>query len=184
MGLKVFLTLAADAALYAGKSAQTVLFGIAIAAAIASGIWLMIGGEQSRNARRVFYVSAIAAAAQQLLWGYQLGEPKTAVTSGGGFYLMSGVSLLCFTLLALYFERGGNSNMWHEVMVFAVNFAFAPALFLWGQTLLYYLDVIPQYYIDRGHGYVLAAGMAILTPTFNGFIGLLTSRETLSRALS
>lgn len=37
---------------------------------------------------------------------------------------------------------------------------------------------------DRGHGYVLAAGAAILAPTFNGFIGMMTSRETQSRLIS
>lgn len=177
-------TLAADAALYEGKGLLTALFGLAISGAILSGIWLMIRDEHSRIARWVFYVCAIGAGVQQMLWGFALGEPSMAVTSGGGFYLVSGLSLFGFTLLAMYFERRGNNNMWQELMVFAVNFAFAPAIVLWGHALWYYLDVIPQYYVDRGHGYILATGAAILTPTFNGFIGLLTSRETQSRAIS
>ena len=69
-------------------------------------------------------------------------------------------------------------------MVFAVNFTFAPALLLWAHGLWYQLDIIPVFYVDRGHGYVLAAGAAILLPTFNGFIGMMSSRETLSRAIS
>ena len=123
-------TLAADAALYDGKTLQTAMFGLGISGAIVSGIYLMIRDEQSRVARRIFYVSAIGAGIQQMLWGYQLGEPSLAVTSGGGFYLVSGVSLLGFALLAMFFEHRGNNNMWHEVMVFAVNFAFAPAIVL------------------------------------------------------
>jgi hypothetical protein len=119
-----------------------------------------------------------------MIWGVQLGEPSMAVTSGGGFYIVSGLSLTAFTLLAVYFQMRGRAHLWHEVMVFAVNFAFAPALLLWGHGLWYLLDVIPEFYIDRGHGYVLAAGAAILTPTFNGFIGIMTSRETQSRAIS
>ena len=182
-GIVPATTLAADAALYAGKSLQTAGFGVAVSAAIVSGIWLMTRDEQSRIARMVFYVSAVLAGLQQMVWGFQLGEPSMAVTSGGGFYLVSGVSLLGFTLLAIYFEQRGKANLWHEVMVFAVNFAFAPAILLWGHALWYALDVIPQYYIDRGHGYVLAAGAAVLAPTFNGYIGLLTSRETQSRAI-
>ncbi len=177
-------TLAADAALYTGKSLQTAAFGILIAAAIISGIWLMIRDESSQLARNVFYISAILAGVQQMIWGVQLGEPSMAVTSGGGFYIVSGLSLTAFTLLAVYFQMRGRAHLWHEVMVFAVNFAFAPALLLWGHGLWYLLDVIPEFYIDRGHGYVLAAGAAILTPTFNGFIGIMTSRETQSRAIS
>ncbi|MDG1168995.1 MAG: DUF2306 domain-containing protein [Sulfitobacter sp.] len=177
-------TLAAEAALYAGKSLQTAAFGILIAAAIISGIWLMIRDETSRLARNVFYVSAVAAGVQQVLWGLQLGEPSMAVTSGGGFYIVSGLSLAMFALLAVFFQMQGRDHLWHEIMVFAVNFAFAPALIVWGHGLWYLLDVIPAFYIDRGHGYVLAAGAAILTPTFNGFIGMMTSRETQSRAIS
>jgi hypothetical protein len=177
-------TLAADAALYAGKSLQTAAFGIAISAAILSGIWLMIRDESSRVARNIFYISAVTAGLQQMAWGYQLGEPMMAVTSGGGFYIVSGLSLSVFTLVALYYQVRGREHMWHETMIFAVNFAFAPALLLWGHGLWYLMDVIPDFYLDRGHGYVLAAGAAILTPTFNGFIGMMTSRETQSRAIS
>lgn len=177
-------TLAADAALYAGKSLQTAVFGIAISAAIISGIWLMIRDETSKVMRGVFYISAIWAGVQQMIWGYQLGEPSMAVTAGGGFYIVSGLTLTVFTLFALFFQMRGREHMWHEIMVFAVNFAFAPALLIWGHGLWYLLDVIPTFYIDRGHGYVLAAGAAILTPTFNGYIGMMTSRETQSRAIS
>ncbi len=177
-------TLAAEAALYAGKSVQTAVFGLFVAAAIASGLWLMIRDENTRVMRNIFYVSAILAGVQQIAWGLQLGEPSMAVTSGGGFYIVSGLSLAGFALLALYFQVRGRAHLWHEVMVFAVNFAFAPALIVWGHGLWYVLDVIPQFYLDRGHGYVLAAGAAILTPTFNGFIGMMTSRETQARAIS
>lgn len=177
-------TLAADAMLFDGKTSQTAIFGMAISAAIISGIWLMIRDEASQIARKIFYVSALAAGLQQVLWGYQLGEPAMAVTAGGGFYIVSGVSLFGFTAFALYHQIRGRAHMWHETMIFAVNFAFAPALVLWGHGVWYLLDVIPTFYIDRGHGYVLSAGAAILTPTFNGFIGMLTSRETQSRAIS
>jgi len=177
-------TLAADAALYAGNSLQTAAFGIAISAAIISGIWLMVRDETSRIARNIFYVSAVWAGVQQMAWGYQLGEPSMAVTAGGGFYIVSGLSLTAFALVALYFQTRNREHIWHETMVFAVNFAFAPALIIWAHGLWYLLDVIPPYYIDRGHCYVLAAGAAILTPTFNGFIGMMTSRETQSRMIS
>lgn len=183
-GIAPLSTLAAEAALYAGKSVQTAAFGILIAGAIASGMWLMMRDDTSRLARGVFYVSAILGGIQQIVWGLQLGEPAMAVTSGGGFYIVSGLSLAGFAMLALYFQNRGRENMWHEIMIFAVNFAFAPALIVWGHGLWYLLDVIPAFYIDRGHGYVLAAGAAILTPTFNGFIGMMTSRETQSRVIS
>lgn len=177
-------TLAADAALYADNSLQTAAFGIAISAAIISGICLMIRDENSRIARNVFYVSAVWAGLQQMAWGYQLGEPNMSVTAGGGFYIVAGLSLTVFALVALYYQTQGREHMWHEMMIFAVNFTFAPALILWGHGLWYMLDVIPAFYIDRGHGYVLAAGAAILTPTFNGFIAMMTSRETRSRAIN
>lgn len=177
-------TLAAEAALYESAGLQTALFGLLIVAAILSGMYLMMRDETSRLARNVFYVSAILGGVQQIVWGLQLGEPSMAVTSGGGFYIVSGVSLAVFALLALFFQSCGRDYMWHEIMVFAVNFAFAPALIVWGHGLWYLLDVVPQFYTDRGHGYVLAAGAAILTPTFNGFIGMMTSRETQSRVIS
>ena len=50
-GIVPATTLAADAALYAGKSLQTAGFGVAVSAAIVSGIWLMTRDEQSRIAR-------------------------------------------------------------------------------------------------------------------------------------
>lgn len=177
-------TLAADSALYAGKSLQTALFGLAICGAVASGIWLMVRDETARPVRNVFYVCAILAGVQQMVWGYQLGEPKMAVTSGGGFYIVSGLSLTVFASLALYFQSRKREYLWREIMVFAVNFAFVPASILWFHNLLFVLDVTPQFYIDRGHGYVLAAGGAILTATFNGFFCMMISRETKSRAIS
>lgn len=177
-------TLAADAMLYAGKPLQTAAFGLILCAAILSGVWLMIRNEHSRRARQLFYASAIAAGLQQLVWGWQLGEPSMAVTAGGGFYSVSGLSLAGFALLALHFQLRGNERLWREAMVFAVNFAFAPALLLWGHVLWQALDVIPAYYVARGHGYVLAAGAAILTPTFTGFVRMMSSRETRSRLIS
>ena len=107
-----------------------------------------------------------------------------AVTAGGGFYSVSGLSLAGFALLALRFQLRGDERLWRETMVFAVNFAFAPALLLWGHLLWQALDVIPAYYVARGHGYVLAAGAAILTPTFTGFVQMMSSRETRSRLIS
>lgn len=177
-------TLAADAALYDGKALQTAVFGFAISATIISGIWLMVRDETSRFARHIFYVSALVAGLQQMLWGYQLGEPSMAVTAGGGFYIVSGLSLSIFTLIAFYFQSREREHMWHESMILAISFAFAPAMVLWAHGLWYQLDVIPNFYIDRGHGYVLAAGAAILIATFNGFISMMTSRETQSRAIS
>lgn len=174
-------TLAADAALFEGRVFQNLIFTAAICTALVSGVWLMIRNEHARLLRRVFYVSAIIAGLIQLSWAVQLGEPKLAVTSGGGFYAISGVSIIGFALIAAFFEARGNENMWHETMVFAVNFAFTPALLFWGHALWYALDVIPQQYLDIGHGYILAAGAGLLTPMFNGYIGLLTSRETMSR---
>lgn len=177
-------TLAADAMLYAGKPVQTAVFGVAIAGALVSGLWLMIRDENTQIMRKVFYVCGLAAGVQQMVWGYQLGEPAMAVTAGGGFYIVSGLSLFAFTAIALVHQLRGREHLWHETMVFAVNFAFAPALAVWGHGFWYLLDVLPAFYFERGHGYVLAVGMAILTPTFNGFVGMMTSRETQSRALS
>lgn len=177
-------TLAAEAMVHSGQPLQTAAFGVLIAAAILSGVWLMIRDEAARGVRRLFYISAIAAGLQQIIWGYQLGEPSMAVTSGGGFYFVSGTSLAGFAMLALFFQRRGNNHLWHETMMFAVNFAFAPALLLWGVALWHWLDVIPAFYVARGHGYILAAGAAILIPTFTGFVLMMTSRETRSRQMS
>lgn len=177
-------TLAADAMLYANHPLLTTIFAVLMVTAIASGLWLMLRNETSRLARNFFYVSAIWCGIQQVVWGFQLGEPSMAVTAGGGFYMVSGVSLLAFAALALYQQVRGYENKWHESMIFAVNFAFAPALVIWGHALWYTLDVIPEYYINRGHGYVLAVGIAVLMPSFNGFIEMMTSRETKSRAIS
>lgn len=177
-------TLAAEAMIHAGRPLQTAAFGIVISGAILSGVWLMIRNAAARGVRWLFYISAVAAGGQQIIWGYQLGEPSMAVTSGGGFPFVSGASLAGFALLALFFQRRGKDDLWHEAMVFAVTFAFAPALLLWGIVLWHWLDVIPAFYIARGHGYILAAGAAILIPTFTGFVLMMTSRETRSRQIS
>ncbi|MFK7733686.1 MAG: hypothetical protein AB8B48_18850 [Pseudomonadales bacterium] len=177
-------TLAAEAMIFDAHPIQTSLFGIALSTAIISGTWLMIYDETSRVARTLFTVSALVAGVQQMLWGYQLGEPSMAVTAGGGFYMVSGLSLSVFTLIAAYFQMRERNHLWHESMIFALGFAFAPAMLLWGHGLWYTLDAIPAFYIDRGHGYVLAAGAAILLATLNGFICMMTSRETQSRAIS
>ena len=176
-------TLAADAALFDGKLLQNLIFALSIVAAMVSGVWLMIRDATSRRARRVFYVTGIIAGLIQMYWGYSLGEPSMAVTAGGGFYVVSGVSLFGFAVLSLYLDRMGNEGLWYDSMVFAVNFAFSPALLIWGFALWYALGVIPQHYIDIGHGYILSAGGAILTPAFNGFINLLGSRETAAHNL-
>lgn len=148
-----------------------------------SGTWLMLRDEKSELARKVFYVSALVAGVIQVYWGLSLGEPSMKVISGGGFYIMSGLSLAMFGLLAFYFQLKGREHMWHEMMVFAVNFAFTPALLLWMHAIWYYLDIIPQQYLNVGHGYILAAGGAILNPVFTGFFGSFASRETMSRAI-
>lgn len=176
-------TLAADAALFDGKLLQNILFTGLIVAAMFSGTWLMLRDEKSALARKVFYVSAFVAGVIQVYWGISLGEPSMKVISGGGFYLMSGISLIIFGMAAFYFEQKGREHMWHEMMVFAVNFAFTPALLLWMHAIWYYIDVIPQQYLNVGHGYILAAGGAILNPVFTGFFGSFTSRETMSRAV-
>ena len=176
-------TLAADAALFEGKTLQNFAFTLAIATSMLSGVWLMIRNNQSRLARNLFYVSSIVAGVFQMVWGYRLGEPSLAVTAGGGFYWLSGISLFGFALLALYFDRKGNPGMWYDVMVFAVNFAFAPALLIWGFALWYALGVIPQNYVDIGHGYILAAGGALLNAAFSGYINLLGSPETAAHNL-
>lgn len=177
-------TLAADLALFDGKTLQNIIFTFALCTAMISGVWLMIRNEKSRLARNIFYVSSVLAGAFQIYWGLQLGEPSMAVTSGGGFYLVSGTSMIAFPMIALLFQRLGRENLWHEVMVFASNFAFAPVMLLWMHALWHALDVIPQQYLDVGHGYILAAGGAILGPTFIGFFLLFTSRETRSRVIS
>jgi hypothetical protein len=176
-------TLAADAALFANHTLQNLVFTAVTSAAIVSGMWLLMSDAGSRRVRRVFYTTALISSLIQLLWGWQLGEPSTAVVAGGGFYYISGGSLLAFALLALWAERHGREGLWREMMVYAANFAFAPAMLLWMHALWCALGVIPQYYLDVGHGYILAAGGAILTPTFNGFIGGVMSAETRSRVI-
>ena len=176
-------TLAAEAALLADSTLQNVVFTAATCAAILSGMWLLMNDATSWLARRVFYVGAVVSSLIQLTWGWQLGEPNLKVIAGGGFYYISGISLLAFALLALWAERRGREALWRELMVYGVNFAFAPALLLWMHAIWYALGVIPQQYIDLGHGYILAAGGAILSPTLHGFIGSFTSTETRSRVI-
>ncbi|MFK7841982.1 MAG: DUF2306 domain-containing protein [Sphingorhabdus sp.] len=177
-------TLAADLALFNGKTLQNIIFTAALCTAMVSGVWLMIRDEKSAHARNAFYSSSLLAGAFQIYWGLQLGEPSMAVTSGGGFYLVSGISMIAFPSIALLFQYLGREHLWHEVMVFASNFAFAPVILLWMHALWYVLDVIPPQYLDVGHGYILAAGGAILGPTFTGFFLLFNSRETRSRQIS
>ena len=176
-------TLAADAALFEGRTLQNLLFTGVTCAAVVSGMWLLMNDAASRLARRVFYATAVVSGLIQLSWGWQLGEPNMQVISGGIFYFITGLSLLGFALLALWAERRGREGLWREMMVYGVNFAFAPAMLLWMHALWYALGVIPTRYLDVGHGYILAAGGAILGPTFNGFIGAFTSSETRSRVI-
>lgn len=176
-------TLAADAALFAGRTLQNLVFAVSIVAAIVAGTWLLVRSENSVVARRTFYIAAIVAGTIQIGWGARLGEPNMAVIAGGGFYCISGLSLVSFACLAAFFGGRDRDGWWREMMVFAVNFAFVPALLLWLHGLWWALDVIPQHYIDVGHGYILAAGGAILTATMNGFFSSFSSRETTSRAL-
>lgn len=177
-------TLAADAALFEGRLLQNIAFTVATSAAIVSGLWLLMRDAASVLARRVFYASAVVSGLFQLGWAWQLGEPTMEVISGGGFYAICGLSLIGFALAARWLARRGQHGLWREVMVFGVNFAFAPALLLWLHALWYALGVIPQQYLDVGHGYILAAGGAILTPMMNGFFGAFGSSETRSRAIS
>ena len=173
-------TIAADALLFDGKSLQNVIFTLALVSAMICGTWLMLFDTTARRVRKTFYVSAIVAGLFQLSWGWQLGEPNMRVISGGGFYMLSGLSIIGFTLGAIFLEISG---LWEEIMVLAVNFAFVPVLLLWMHAIWYMLDVIPQHYLDVGHGYILAAGGAILFPMFNGFFGSFTSAETRARAI-
>lgn len=176
-------TLAADAALFADRTPQNLVFATATGVAILSGMWLLMRDGASRAMRRAFYASAFVSGTIQVAWGWQLGEPSMQVIAGGGFYYISGVSLAGFAAIALWFERRGREHLWRETMVFAVNFAFAPAILLWQHALWWALGIVPQAYLDVGHGYILAAGGAILTATLNGFIGAITSGETRSRAI-
>ena len=177
-------TLAADAALFEDRLLQNIVFAAATGAAMVSGIWLLMRDAASVVARRVFYASAVVSGLFQLTWAWQLGEPTMKVISGGGFYAICGLSLIGFALVAWWLGRRGQLGLWREVMVFGVNFAFAPAMLLWLHALWYALGVIPQQYLDVGHGYILAAGGAILTPMMNGFFGAFGSSETRSRAIN
>ena len=176
-------TLAADAALFADRTLQNLVFTAATCAAIVCGMWLLMNNAASRRARQVFYGAAVVSGLIQLSWAWQLGEPSMRVISGGAFYCISGISLLAFAVLALWAERRGREGLWREMMVYGVNFAFAPAQLLWMHALWSALGVIPPQYLNVGHGYILAAGGAILGPTFNGFIAAFTSTETRSRVI-
>jgi hypothetical protein len=183
-GIVPATTLNADAALFAGRALQNWGFAAVTCAAILCGMWLLVNNGASRPARQVFYGAAVISGLIQLSWGWQLGEPSMKVTAGGAFYYISGVSLLAFALLAMWAERRGRETLWRELMVYGVNFAFAPALLLWMHAVWSALGVIPQQYLDIGHGYLLAAGGAILSPTFHGLIGAFTSSETHSRVIA
>lgn len=176
-------TLAADAALFADNTLRNAVFTATTCAAILSGMWLLMNNAASSRARRVFYGAAVVSALMQLSWAWQLGEPTMKVIAGGGFYALSGVSLLAFALLAMWAERRGREGLWREMMVYGVNFAFAPALLLWMHGIWWALGAIPTQYLDVGHGYLLAAGGAILAPTMHGFIGAFTSSESRSRVI-
>jgi hypothetical protein len=177
-------TLAAEAALFADRTLQNLVFSAATCAAILSGMWLLMNDAANRRARNIFYVGAVISGLIQLSWGWQLGEPSLKVIAGGGFYTISGISLLGFALVALWAERRGREAWWRELMVYGVNFAFAPALLLWMHAIWYALGVVPQRYVDIGHAYILAAGGAILSPTLHGLFGAFTSTETRSRAIN
>ncbi len=176
-------TLAADAALFADRTLQNLVFTAVTGAAIVSGMWLLVNDAASKRMRQVFYATAVVSGLIQLSWSWQLGEPSMKIIAGGGLYFITGVSLLAFAVLALWAERRGREGLWREMMVYGTNFAFAPAMLLWMHALWYALGVIPTQYLNVGHGYLLAAGGAILGPTFNGFIGAFTSSETRSRVI-
>ncbi|MBX9607755.1 MAG: DUF2306 domain-containing protein [Gammaproteobacteria bacterium] len=176
-------TLAADAALFAGSTSLTLSFTVATCAAILSGMWLVLRGTGRGWTLTAFTCAAVVSGAIQMTWGWQLGEPNIKVIAGGGFYWVSGVSLILFALVTYWLEARGKVQVARETLVFAVNFAFAPCLLLWQHVQWQALDVIPPAYLALGHGYILAAGGAILVPTLNGFIAAFSSEATRARAI-
>jgi hypothetical protein len=144
---------------------------------------LLLRGEGRGLARAAFTSAAVVSGTIQVAWGWQLGEPSIKVISGGGFYGVSGLSLLLFALVSHGLLRGRKPRLARETLVFAVNFAFAPCLLLGQHVLWHALDVIPAAYLEVGHGYILAAGGAILIPTLNGFLAAFTSEETRAHAI-
>ena len=118
------------------------------------------------------------------VWGWQLGGLSTATFSGGTFYLLSGLSLAGFALLAALAQARGCDGLRQEWTQFVLAFALAPMLLLWQLSRLRWSGLVPVEYALRGHAYLLAGAGALLLSVLGGLVAAMRGRETASRVIN
>ena len=124
------------------------------------------------------------SSAVMLLCGYRLGMPSHEQSLAGVGYALNGALLLLFAVLALRQFGRGETGKLHEALWFVVLLSMSPALMYVTLFALHAIGLVPSPYDQQGHGYQLAAGVALLTPILVGHVRAVYSRETRRHAIN
>lgn len=175
--------LASDAQLFAGSFLSPLFAGVMIAA-LGSLLYLVVFNEDARGVRALAAVTALAAGAIQMYWGWAQGGPSPATFSGGTFHMVTGLSMTVFALLMLLAGWRNRDALRSEWTIFLLLFALAPPTLFWVLEVMHALALVPEIYVGRGHAYMIAAIVPLTNAMLVGIIAAMQGRETAGRVIN
>ena len=133
---------------------------------------------------RVFGLSSALAILVAFVWAIKLGMPSHAHSVGGVFYFF--YALLLTGFLTLFFKHLSTtqSGLAREALLFAIFLVMSPAMMIALLAILGNTELMPSFYVERGHAYQVAAAGALLIPIISAHMMAIFSDETRRYALN
>ncbi|WP_339344371.1 DUF2306 domain-containing protein [uncultured Alcanivorax sp.] len=155
---------------------------LAVLIQLALGLRLFLASEQGVRAQTRSPIAIIAAGLVSggilISWGCQLGMPRHEISLAGTFYFCAGVLqwLFCGLFAAQAWRRQWGKM--REALFLVLGMAMAPALLATFMWLLAMINIVPEIYREAGHGYQMAAAVALVLPILAGHMYTMLSVET------
>lgn len=174
--------LASDTQLFAGSLLPPV-FAAALITALVSTLYLVTRREV-HGVRVLSVVAALVAGAIQVSWGWLQGGPSATTFSGGGFYMVTGLSMIAFALLTLAAGWRNRADLRSEWTIFLFLFTLSAPTLFWALDVMHALDLVPGIYAAKGHAYMIAAIVPLTNAMLVGIVAAIHGRETAGRVIN
>jgi uncharacterized membrane protein len=118
--------------------------------------------ERLRNFGFIIGIGTIISGIVLLYWGYLLGIPNIEHLTGGTFYTIAGLFSISFGTMLLGAVYANRQALIKEWGMFSLACIIAVPSFYTNLIILKLLN-IPDYFINDGHGYLLAAASSFMS---------------------
>lgn len=126
-------------------------------------------GQASAEMKAILLSGAVVSVVF-ITWGWQLGMPSHAHSVAGAFYMIAATLILLFLSLIAYGINSDQPGKVREWLWFAVLFMISPALMYLSLFIMNVTNIVPVRYVQLGHGYQIAAALALALPVIIGHL--------------